>query len=456
MTKFNKILIILVLLAFQAGSAFAALNLSVVSVDGTNSLRLGRVQPGLDNKKELRVRVTSTDGVQYQVFQRLVGPIVNEKGESLDNQAIETATRANSNSSGTLYLQNIDRLGFGEQLLYTSVQSGPSDQFETAYALRPDLLNTTGNFSGTIAFTVRPIGGGSQQQVLVNLFLESSADWKASVEGSRIPGRVRIKDTDTADKPSDFVKISFSGNLGQEVRIYQEADGLPQNEMAEEVGRDVIQYSVAGNSTADIRVSDVAALDRKRVLIYSGNKSQDELLLYFLMARDKVQDQNAGIYSGRIKYIIETDKGQETFPIDLECQIQPVFTMDVDLPIEGVSFSNILPTTPAVNKEIQVRVRSNLHKPYQVMQSLISPMVNEKGNEVNKEYFTVQVVVPAGQKGNTRQANFVSMETGEYPIFYSDNEGSSATFKVVYRLQGYSQMSAGNYAAPIRYSLNQN
>ena len=103
MTTLKKTLISLLfaLFYFHAGVASAALNLSVISVDGSTSLRLGRIISGLDNKKQLRVRVTSTDGVQYQVFQRVVEPIVNEKGENMNLQALETATLTNSNASGT-------------------------------------------------------------------------------------------------------------------------------------------------------------------------------------------------------------------------------------------------------------------------------------------------------------------------------------------------------------------
>jgi hypothetical protein len=48
------------------------------------------------------------------------------------------------------------------------------------------------------------------------------------------------------------------------------------------------------------------------------------------------------------------------------------------------------------------------------------------------------------------------METGEYPIFSSNDAGMPAAFKVIYRLKGYPQMAGGDYTAPIRYSLNQN
>jgi hypothetical protein len=233
-------------------------------------------------------------------------------------------------------------------------------------------------------------------------------------------------------------------------------DFLPQNEKAREIGADVLKFSVSGGEGGSIKVRDVTSLDRQRTLIYAGTPTEDAFKLYFIMAPDRVQEQEAGTYLGKLRYVVEAGTDRQEFTIDLECQVEPVFSMDLEFPPEGMAFPNVLPTTPPMDKEIKVTVRTNLHKPYQIVQSVISPMINEKGVEIDKEYFTVKVEVPAGEKGRTRNTAFAPVASGENPIFYSDGEGSPASFKVVYRLQGYPQISAGSYQAPIRYSLNQN
>jgi hypothetical protein len=455
--KKTLISLLFALFYFHAGAASAALNLSVISVDGSTSLRLGRIISGLDNKKQLRVRITATDGVQYQVFQRVVEPLVNEKGENMNLQALETATLSNSNASGTLYLQNVERLSMGEQLVYTSSHNGLSDEFQIAYSVRPDLLDVTGNFMGKIAFTVRPVGSGVPQQVFVNVFLEGGAsNFKVAVDGGRMAGRVRVRDTDTTPAMADFVKISFSGNAGQEVRIYQENEVLLQNQMAQELGADVLKFGVDGGASENVRSNGLNSLGRARVLLYSGRKAEDVFSVYFLTNPEKIAGEDAGIYAGKVRYIVERDNVSEPFSIDLECQVEPFFVMSLGLPPEGVRFSNILPTNPPVEKEVTVMVRSNIKKPYQVAQSLSTLMVNSQGEEIKKEYLTFKVEIPEGQKGRSRYVDFSSMETGEYPIFSSDAEGLPATFKVIYRLKGYTQMPGGEFNAPIRYSLNQN
>jgi len=206
----------------------------------------------------------------------------------------------------------------------------------------------------------------------------------------------------------------------------------------------------------DLRVEGSSALLPQRMLIYSSNKSEDNFNLYFLINPDEVQQQDAGTYMGRIKYIVETAQGMpQEFPLDIQCEIQPVFTLNITAPPGGVSFGHVLANSPAQEKEVLVTVQSNLHKPYQVLQDLQSSMVNASGKDFDNTYFNLQVEIPLGQTGQTDYLEFAPMKTGEYPIYSSDARGSSVTFKAVYRLQGYLAMSPGDFTAPIRFSLNQ-
>jgi hypothetical protein len=436
-------------------ASFAAINLSVNPVDGSNSLRFERTpRAEVENKQEIHIRVSSTNGNRYQVYQRILEPIVNEKGDALNLQAVSTQTLSNSNSSGTLYLQNSDHLSMSDQLLYSSSQSGESDAFIIGYLLNQSLTNTGGSFRGRLVFTVRGMGNTSSDQVTIDVFLETSPTLKMSVKAAHQPTRIRIQGTDTSEKTADFVNISFSGNSGQEIRIYQEFETMPQNEMDQELGADVLQIYAQGG-TEGLRIHGPSPLGSVRSLIYSTNKGEDNFLIYFLVNATQVQKQDAGSYVGRIKYVVETNQGRQEFPIAVQCDIMPAFTMNVTTPPGGVSFTHVLDNSPPQEKEVMVRVISNLHKPYQVLQDIQTSMTNNQGKEFDNKYFTIQVEIPSDQKGQTDFTEFSPVRTGEYPIFSSDSQGSGATFKVVYRLQGYARMSPGDFLAPIRFSLNQ-
>jgi hypothetical protein len=276
------------------------------------------------------------------------------------------------------------------------------------------------------------------------------------VVGLRSPSRVSVKDTDKELDSSDGIKISFAGGDGNDVRIYQEVPVVPQDQRAQELKSGILLFMVASTDPSSSASGQGTLLDRPRDLIYSGRAAQNDLVIRFLPVTEKVSEQDAGDYAGQLKYAIETTQGRQEFTVDLEFHVQPVFMMEASMPPEGVSFNNVIATNAPEDKVVTLTVRTNLHKPYQVTQAFSSPLTNEKGKEIDKDHFLVKVDVPAGQKGKTKFVEFSPMEVGEYPVYSSDGQGSPATFKVLYRLQAYSQMNAGNFLAPIRFSLDQN
>ncbi len=434
--------------------SFAAISLNVTPADGSSSLKLEQAYLGLDNKKDVRIRVTATDGKRYQVFARVLDPIVNEKGESLDVRSVSLATMASSNTSGTLYLQNENPLSMGEQLIYSSGQNGESDSFTITYALSPQNISSGGNYSGRLVFTARSSDGADSQAMLV-INIQSLSHWKASVVGGKTSDRIMVNDRDVTERTADFVKITFFGNGGQDVRIYQEASVIPQNAEGADLGPDGLVFYAAGQGDG-IKAQNVSVLSPNRTLVYQGHEPQAEMLLYYQLNPAVLSRQVPGMYAGRLKFTVESEQGTQDFNIDVQCQIQPVFTLDVSVPGSGISFDNVIANNPAQEREVTITVHTNLHKAYQVSQNFQSLMTNEKGHQISKEYFTVKVELPQGGSGRTKYQDFLPVETGEYPIFASNSKGDPVVFKVTYKLQGYQGMSAGNFNAPIQYSLNQN
>jgi hypothetical protein len=451
--EMTGILLFLVIILTPSLS-IAATNLSVNPADGSSSLKLEQAYLGLDNKKDVRVRISSTDGHRYQVFARVLEPIVNEKGESLDLNAVSLATLSNSNTSGSLYLQNENRLSMGEQLIYSSAQNGESDSFLISYALNPEFVRSSGNYFGRIIYTVRSSEGGDSQATL-NINVQAKSRFEVTVSGSRAPDRIAVNDKDVTEQTADFVKILFSGNTGQNVRVYQEAMMLPQNAEGTELGAEgLIFYAKAQGS--GVRAQDVTSLTQNRSLIYEGNDTNEGLVVYYQLNPKTLGMQAPGTYTGKIKFFLETDQGIKDYFINIICSIQPVFTIDVDVPADGINFNHVIANNPPQEKEILIKVHSNLRKPYQVTQNFQALMTNEKGNQIDKEYFTQKVELLDGSRGRTRFTEYQPVEQGDFPVFVSDSKGNPVTFKITYKLQGYQGMSAGSFNAPVQFSLNQN
>ncbi len=427
-------------------NSFASLNLSVTPISGSNSVSFGRINSHQDINKEVRIRITSTGGEQYQVFQRLTEPLANSQGQTLAAEAIKVYSLSGSNSSGTLYLQNPEQLNSTEQLIYSSSPAGDTDSFTVVYNTSADRVSPSGSFMGRLLYTVRSVTAGSRDEAFLTIDLDVTGELVATVEGSNFHDKVRLR-YPSKEVDKNYVQISFEGNMQGILNVYQDIESLPQNETAEVLGRDVVQCSTSEGMNF--------AFEPKKVLLLDSDASDKKFFVNFTLNQEKVEEQHAGIYKGRLKYTLEGQNTTKDFWIDFEVEIEPIFNLNIKFPPEGMSFQNVLPETPPQLREATVNVKTNLGKPYVVMQNVSSLLTNEKGVEITKEYFTQRVELLQGQGVDSLSNEFVPVKSGETPLFLSNGRGDSAEFKVAYRLTSFPQMNAGNYSTSIVYSLGE-
>ncbi|MGE3981174.1 MAG: hypothetical protein AB7F70_07110 [Candidatus Omnitrophota bacterium] len=452
---FGSLFLSLFLLLVMCTHVFAAINLRVSPVDGGNSLRFGRVDLPSTTNKEVRIRVTSSEETQYQVFQRILEPFHNERGETLDFDAIVVSSLSGSNSSGTIELQNVEQLSYAEQLVYTSSNNGISDSFVLVYQANPDKINTAGDFSGQIIYTVRPIGGGgSQEEVILNAFLEISSELTVQTETSTGADLIRLHSTGQTTK-EDYFKLKFEGNRGKKLSVYQEVVEFPANEINQTLDTDTLELSSVGGDNGQLYLTESLPLSRQRTLVYSSEAADDEIWVNYRLNERKKAPQGAGRFTGRVSYTVESDVYTQTFPVDLEVEIEPVFELFAEYPAGGMSFKGLLPNSEPQYKEVVVTVNSNTGKPYWVSQNITATLMNEKGEKIDDDYFTVKQEIMGDGTGKVENADFSSLTEGETALYYSDRYGSPVKFKVVYRLRPYKGMQAGDYKTAVVYSLGE-
>lgn len=435
----------------MASAAQAALNISVISISGGNTVDFGRVRTGAVISKEVRMRVTSTDGKPYQVFQSFSEPPVNEKGVRLRSNAIEAYTLSGSNSFGTRYLDQKESLGYGNQLVYSSDTVGDSDAFTIVYAVDGNTIGSSGKFFGKVVYTVRS-SDGSQERGYLNLSLESFNDFQNSVKGSTTIDSVEMVVNEKESKDG-YVKIQFTDNPGSEVKVYQEFIELPQNESFEEIGLSVVEVTSEATNHSEIRIG--SELTRVKELIYLSTETNDDIVVKFHYNEIKVAQQKAGRYLGKIRYSIETDSKIDIFDINFVAIIDPIFRMEVELPAGGLSFRNLIPNNPPIEHELTVNVHTNIGKPYMIIQNIGSLLTNEKGSVIPAKYFTMKLSSDGETKGELAFINYRPVVISDSPIFYSDKFGSSTMFKVLYKLAPFAEIDPGDYTTSIRYSFGE-
>lgn len=440
-------------LACACPGAEAAMTLDASPVQGGGSLRFSRVSPqSLSTTQEVRIRVNSDEGEQYQIFQTMIQPLVSDRGELLDPAAFESYAITGSNAMGSLYHQQVTAVKSIDDLLYSSNTAGQSDALTMAYSVNPAAANASGRFSGKILYTLRPVSGGSQKQVYLDVFLDIDQDFTIETQADHGRALVELHPQDPQGQEGYF-KISFSGNAREKIDVYQDFDRLPATEAGVEIGKDVLRFFVTASPEAKVPYGTPADLSR-RMLVYSSSLSSDEIVVHFLLNEEALAQLKAGAYHGQIKYILEKASGPATILLNVDIVVEPIFELKVSFPAGEPRFANLIANDPPQVREALVEIKTNLGKPYMVIQRIPSPLANEKGVEFKAEFFDMKVENVEGVGKNSFSA-FKTVPREEETLFFSNSKGDPCTAKVFYRLKPYPAMEPGSYLMSIVFSLGE-
>lgn len=436
-----------------ADKALAAMNLRVNPVRGGSSLDFGRIEGDRQESREVRLRITSTDGHQYQVFQRMIEPLSNIQGERLSQGVLKSYTLAGANSSGSLYQPTPTVVSQGDQILYTSGSMGESDSFIVVYTIDSDRMDRGGQFLGKILYVVRPLGGAGTSQAILDVRLEADGNISVEVSGSRGHNALTLK-TDAQALQQEYVQISIAQNNGRTVKAYLDMNEPLANENFEIFPKEALLFKVSGESRGKIYEPHFTALPIAQSLLFETQARQNTFYLNFSFDEDELGKSLAGNYRGRIKIHVESEGLNEQYPFDLAVDVAPLLELDVELPPGGIRFGKVLPESPAQLKELVVHVRNNTGRPYMVVQNIPTGLSNEQGHEMDAKYFTSKQELIEGQ-GKPAQTQFQPVNAQEQTVFVSDKKGSSATFKVYYRLRARQNVEPGDYSTAITLSLSE-
>ena len=431
---------------------WAESGISVSTYDGGVDLNFGRVSSSTTVAKEVKIRITSNLGKQYQVFQRLEGRLVNERGVILNPSAVVFSTLRGSNSTGSLYQEEPVGLSYNDQLLYVSNPQGDSDSFFVVYTFRGERLNAYGQFLGKIVYTLRPLGEGEEKIAILNVCLKAEGGVKIEIQTNQ--RRDTLCFSTQGSQQQGYVQIFIKGNLeNKDLKVYQQMiEGL-KNEVGEELDCESLEFLPSGGVNDELAVKEKTKLIPQRALVYSSSAQEDNFFINFSLNKQKLSQEKAGLYRGKVEYTIEGEDVRQSVYLDLEVEVQPIFNLEVIFPPEGMNFAELFPHSPPQFKEVKIKVNTNLARPYVVVHSMSSPLINEKGEEVKGECFTVKEEKNQTCRGKIKFVNFTPLPVGDVPIFFSDEEGSPAEFSVIYQLKFYPRLHSGHYSTVVNYSL---
>ncbi len=447
--------IVAFLLLIGKSPAFADISISATPVQGGSSLQFGR-QDILDNRqKEVRIRITSTDTNQYQVFQRMIDPLTSTQGGVQNRDVLQYYGIVGSNSAGTLYAQSPEYLSRSEELLFTSAGNGASDRFILAYTIDRDRLSRSGQYYGRVMLSVRPVsGGGSQRDASLDVVLDAELDFTMEITGERSREQIELSN-ERGSVPSSRVDFSYEGNMGK-LKVYQEFTRIPTNTRT---GKDfplsALTFHSQGTGAADMPYVSATHVKLKRDLIYSSDLTADKFQVLYVLDKDILNTLEAGEYSGQLRYVVSGPQGEKEYPFNFLISIKPEFSIQLEFPDGQMKFENLFAGGPAQTFSVVVRVTCNTGKPYAVTQGLMTPLVNERGQRLDSEYFLLSTELLDGSTGKVLLPEFEPVKERGETLFFSDKTGSSAQFRVLYQVRPYAEMEPGDYFTEVRYSLEE-
>lgn len=151
------------------------------------------------------------------------------------------------------------------------------------------------------------------------------------------------------------------------------------------------------------------------------------------------------------------ERYSESRTFQVHAKVEPVFVVDVSARggTDVLEFGSIKrspgETAQAEPTQVDVSVASNLAVPYQVSQTVLSPLANEEGIEMTAGSFKVQTSEAAYGRGLAADPQAVL--AGEKILFESDSVGQSDQFAAIYSLEIPSSQASGDYRTQIVYTI---
>jgi len=377
----------------------------------------------------------------------------------------------NSNSQGTLLYREETPVSSYNTVLYTSNPAGSNDSFKLVYTIIPFETQIPGSYHGRISYILQPIDSTESQVVVtLNIYVDMAAGTTPVIEvtASSVSGRISLTSEGMTPKdpfgPKENPRVSIKVHspMGATYRIYQ---GLQSNAVVSGSGDEFdlskISFTVdGGNNGVAARQGDLKGAQVRQLLYTSdGFGAPDEFVVTYKPSKD-FRLQKADLYRGRLVFTVE--KATDAAPLsiktlDMEVDIEPVFDIHVySGGKEGVflRFGEISYKTGPKSSDVEVFVESNMGRPYQVVQKVSGPMMNEAADKIPEEDFVVRVKdVDHQQEAGFSLKDEARVTEGDTVIFASGPKGHSASFTAEYKLTLRPDSKPGNYSTQIGYSL---
>ncbi|MEI8350233.1 MAG: hypothetical protein WCI77_08780 [Candidatus Omnitrophota bacterium] len=437
-------------------SSWAANSLTVLPIDGDTSLRFSRTASFARQSRQVKIRINSDLSKKYEIRQRLLDPLRNDQGVFIDREAINFYTLQGSNASGSLYQLSPVPLDTMEQVIYTSSANGNSDSFIVAYEFDNSKINASGNFLGRILYTLKPIEGGmSEETFILNVYLTIEQQLEVKITtSSQGADLLRISASD--NNAQGNITISLTGKTRERIQIIQQIEEPLRNEKNESFPNEALSFLVSAQTGQTLYASPTN-ITLKTIPIYTSDAQgeNDIVTINFNIDLNRLNTVGSGIFQGMIVYTLESNGVMlKRLPLKIQINIERVFEIAVEADTAGgLYFSNVTEENSPIEKEVILKIKTNMTKPYSIVQKMAAPLTNNQGDVIPAELFTYLGEIGEGQKGEVLCSQWVPVKLGDTVVFNSNANGDASVIRMKYSLKVPIDTKAGDYRAQISYAL---
>ena len=464
MKKVFKIIILSLMLVGSAifcQQAFATFDLSYMFDEGGSRLELDR-----NNFSRGITFTTSNDTInnRYEIRQRIESPLRSRDNPSVTiGDSFVVRGLRGSNRYGDLRLPSGDIAVRNDELIYLSNPAGANDSFTLIYSIANSQELAPGYYTGRVSLILNPINSSAMPvtkviEVYVNI-PNDGGSLSVSVAPAEGASSIILNPADTNNlRGAANAVVTINSSFNGPFRIMQMLPAPIQSGDGKFIENSSLLFTIP-DAQKGVAINQPTPVANNIQTVYSSRPdgSSDKAFTIAYSLADPLS-LAAGNYRSRIQYLLESSGKQINLgALDLEIRQERIFEISISPQDQryNIDFANLKPSDGPRLNEVLIAVKSNLGRPYQVTQNVLSELANSNGDKIPAKYFSLQTVSENNTKGDLKVATKIPVEKGNLLLFVSEPDGSADQFKVIYELICPADLRAGNYSSRITYTLTE-
>jgi len=402
--------------------------------------------------------VTGTDPNQSYTIIQEVAPLMHSGYKPLPSGMLEFSTPMDAPRDPSVNLLHAVHMPVVENqpvVLYDA--PGADFTFYYDYYYRASGF-ADGSYAGRLMFRIISANAREPEPRFIDVFITvENGEAFTVTTSSQMDGVLELTSISEGLQPdSDYVEFAID-SAGEPFELHQQINGPIRNLMTgktllpEESG--ILFKAASAKGVA--KSLDYSPLSMETSIYRNDKGYPDTLRVFYQIPPAVAASMDAGNYAFDLIYrLVYTDGRQLYRTLQVVYTIDPVFSVSVDSGLDGgLNYRDMTPGEGAVEKLIKVKISTNRHRPYKLIQSAAKLMTDPLGRTLPESSFRVRGIKTQDIGGMMEYERDTPISTGDMTLYTSDDDGTSEELQLVYTLEVPGGSPSGDYGAALNFTL---